>query len=220
LSDFDRVLGLEGDSINIWGRWTSISGRSTERVHVTSALVDRETGHALLSSLQSAANPHRMSLPRDDDRDGSVNEGAFRLVGWVSDRDRDSKLDQFDPWAGSVEYPPIRPSSGILTGLGLQSINDDRAWVAPSANEAWFHSELWGDKESDRDESDIETGRRLRVARKFLPSVLAHVNLDLIVVVEIERTTRGYRFSGRESDELEYVLPYFKVFLFGNDGAC
>jgi len=219
LADFDRVLGFDDDFINIWGRWTSISGRNTERVHVTSSLVARDAGHALVSSLQSAANPHRTSLPRDDGRDENIDNGVFRLVGWVNDPDRDSKLDQYDPWAGSVEYPPVRPSGRILSDLGLRSVNDDRAWVTSDDDEAWFRSRLWGDIESEHDESDLANGRRLQVARQFLPKVLARANMDLVVIVEIERTIRRYRHSGRDSDELEYVLPYFKAFLFEADGS-
>lgn len=216
LHDFERVLGIKNEFINIWGRWTSSSDRNTERVHVSSALVARDAGHELIRSLQSAANPYDFSLPKADCHD----DGSSRLVGWVIESDRESRLDQFDPWAGSVEYPPVRPGKQILDVFGLHSINDDRAWVVPGRNDPWFRAQLWGDNGSKHDESDSASGKRLQMQRQLLPTVLANLNMDLVIIVEIDRLKRRYAHNQREDDELAYVLPYFKVFLYRADGTC
>ena len=38
-SDFDRLLGIHEDRLNLWGSWTTIAGRQEEAVHINSALV-------------------------------------------------------------------------------------------------------------------------------------------------------------------------------------
>ncbi len=100
---------------------------------------------------------------------------------------------------------PVRPGGQILDELGLQSINEDRAWEIPGWNDPWFCAQLWGDNRSEHDKSDSASGKPLQVRRQLLPTVLAHLNMDLVVIVEIDRSKRRYSHSQSENDELGYV---------------
>ena len=52
-SDFDRLLGLGEDRLNLWGYWNTISGQREEKVYVRSALVVSDRSAALLRALQT-----------------------------------------------------------------------------------------------------------------------------------------------------------------------
>lgn len=61
--DFERILGLSGSRLNLWGHWSVVSGNHVESIHVSSALVSPERSNALLRALQTASNPHDYRIP-------------------------------------------------------------------------------------------------------------------------------------------------------------
>lgn len=218
-NDFERVLGLEEDRLVLWGRWTSVSGRREENVHIGSALVTSDRSAALLRALQTTTNPHDYRIPDAGD-ELEIDKSGFQLKGWVEDRDRESKLDEFDPWAGDIRYPPLKPAKFICELLRLESDREFRAWnlQTEGAHKAVLWSQVWGDYHTKDDDSGTESGRRLIATSSFIKEVLAKLNMDLIIEVEIDRDMRRYRYESYRDDGLGYMPPYSRIFILKANG--
>ena len=218
-SDFDRLLGIREDRLNLWGSWTTIAGRQKEVVHVNSALVTSDRSAALLRALQTATDPHYYRIPDAGD-DLEIDKLGFQLKGWVEDESRESALDQFDPWAGDIQYPPPKPAQFVCDLLQLKSDREFRVWQlqAEGALKEVLWSQVWGSYRRKDDESEGEHGRRLQVSPAFVAEFLGKMNMDLIVKVEIERRISHSRYERDNDDGLGYVQPYFRIFLLRADG--
>ena len=70
-SDFDRLLGLSNDRLNLFGYWISAFGRREEKVHIRSALVTSDRSASLLRALQTATDPHSYRIPDAGRRNGN-----------------------------------------------------------------------------------------------------------------------------------------------------
>ena len=66
-ADLDRAFGLTNNKLNLWGHWTTVSGRRIETLHVRSALVSAGRSVSLLRALQTSEAPDRHYLPNADD---------------------------------------------------------------------------------------------------------------------------------------------------------
>jgi hypothetical protein len=153
--DFDRVLRTKEGRINLWGRWTAISGRRQESVHICSALVSSDRSNALLNALQTTSNSRDYRIPDFDD-DLQIDIDGFELKGWIEEQSRDSRLDEYDPWAGAIRYPPPVPGASIIKALKLDSGSENREWVLNGKSEASAWAQVWG-KFRDRDEVYSDT---------------------------------------------------------------
>ena len=109
-NDFDRIIEARDGRMNLWGWWTWVSGHREESIHVYSALVSSDRSMALLRALQSVDNPHDYRIPDAED-DLQINFDGFQLKGWIVDRSHDGRLDEQDPWAGAIRYPPLEPAT-------------------------------------------------------------------------------------------------------------
>jgi hypothetical protein len=218
-SDFSHFLGLGEDRLNLWGGWTTISGDQKETVSVYSALVSSDRSASLLSALQTASNPHDYRIPGADD-DLEIDKFEFQLKGWVEDLVVDSGLDEFDPWAGEIHYPPLKPAKFVLDLLQIESDIECRVWRfhKDGAIKEILWSQVWGSYSPKDDESEQERGRRLQASPAFVKEFLGKINMDLIVKVEIERRLNRYHYERNKYDGLAYVLPYFRIFILRADG--
>jgi hypothetical protein len=217
-SDFDRALLSQNGKFNVWGYWTSGYGSRQEVVHIASALVNKSRALSLLRAFQTAKNPHDYGIPDAGD-DGEITRGAFRLKGWISVRDRDRQLDEFDPWSGDISYPPLRPASFVAQMLALEGDREDREWKSGDGKGV-ICAELWGQyTEKDSDYSP-ETGRRLSASPQLISELLTKTDMSLIVKVEIDRRHTRSRYHSNRDDEtgFEYVLPSARIFLIDQNG--
>lgn len=218
-SDFDRVLGLDRDRLNLWGRWTSIEGRRKEHVHVGSALVSSDRSDSLLRALQTTTNPHNYRIPVAGDN-LEIDEFGFQLKGWIEVQDCYSKLDEYDPWAGDIRYPPPKPARFVCELLQLESDSELRVWryQAEGTPKDTLWSQVWGSYRSKNDDSEGESGQRLQAPREFVVEFLNKMNMDLVVEVEIERNIRRHRYESYKDDGLGYIPPYARIFIFKANG--
>ena len=219
-SDFEYHLRNGKDKLNLWGSWTTVLGGQEENVHIGSALVSSDRSIALLSALQTASNPHDYYIP-DDGNELEIDEIGFKLKGWVEDQYRENALDEFDPWAGNIRYPPLRPAKFVCDLLQLNSDNEFRVWHSDkedSISKEIIWSQVWGNCRSKDDESEGDCGRRLQASPIFIEKLLNKMNMDRIVKVEMERSLRRYRYERSTDDGLGYVPPYFRIFIFRSNG--
>jgi ribosomal protein L30/L7E len=218
--DFARVLAVGQQRLNVWGRWSTVAGSREEVVYVTSALVSPDRSTALLRALQTVTNPYDYRLPNAGD-ESEIDEPGFQLKGWVETTDREKGLDGVDPWAGDIQYPPLRPAQFVVDGLSVTSDAESRVWKRQTESElseevTW--SQLWGTGLRDDGESEGEYGQRLQATQTFLRDLLVRWGRDLIIKVNIERRVRRARYESYKDDGLGYVYPYSQLFLLRANG--
>lgn len=212
--DFDQALGINGHSTReliVWG-WRSITkdGRA-ERIRVSSALVTPSKSAALLCALQTATNPHNYKIPEEQD-DLEVDLPEFQLCGWVSEPQMETGLDEFDPFAGDISWPGPRPGRRLRRLLKLAGGAGGRTWH--SGDKPVMAVQVWGDGKDDRRRSQGNSGQRLVADLDFLLGMLARLNKDLIVEVEIEREK-----DFQEKVEIDFAFrPYTRIYLLRRDG--
>ncbi len=215
--DFDRVLGIGYERLNLWGYWTAISGKKEESVRISSAFVTRDRSDALLRALQTATNSHDYRIPDAVD-DLQIDQGRYQLKGWVLDRDRSSGLDEFDPWSGDIRYPPIKPAKFVMEALPVVTDLDGRVWTKENNGQNVIWCEIWGHHPSKQDENGVEEGRRLIVDPGYLTELLKLVDRDLIIKVAVDRKILRSRYEHNKETKPGYVPPDTRIYLFKSDG--
>ncbi len=215
--DFDRLLGIGHERLNLWGYWTAISGKREESVRISSAVVTRDRSDALLRALQTATNHHDYLIPDAVD-DLQINQGRYQLKGWVLDRDRDSGLDEFDPWSGNIRYPSLKPAQFIIDALPIGSDIDDRVWYRQDNSQNVIWGEIWGRHPRKDDDNGIEEGRRLIVEFGYLTELLKQVDRDLIIKVAVSRKILRSRYESNKEINHGYVSPDTRIYLLKSDG--
>ena len=218
--DFDKVLSGSDGKITVWGYWTTMSGQRQETVHISSALVSTDRSQALLRALQTAANSHDYRLPDAGD-DAEIDQGEFRLKGWVVVQKNEGGIDNQDPWAGEIRLPPIRPANFIGELMGISSDPEQRIWSADFEDRAEpvFWSRLWGHFPDRESGDEYESGQRFEASSSCIRRILSSTGTDLLVEVQVSRRPRYSRYSHREDDGLRYTFPYAKLFLIRGDGS-
>ncbi|WP_108126722.1 AVAST type 3 anti-phage nuclease/ATPase Avs3a [Saccharospirillum mangrovi] len=217
-SDFDKLLIPQDNTINLWGHWNRMSGRRNESININSALVSSNRSTALLSALQSVVNPHHYRIP--DACDSQIDFNGFQLKGWVIDQPQSSKLDEFDPWAGAVSYPPPAPAEFVIQCMKLKSDTENRHWFVENEDTCSLCSHTWGNfRDRDNDDSNLESGTRLQSSLQFVFNLLHRLEMDLIVKVEIERRRRSSHWENNYDDETRFTPASARLFLIKKDGS-
>ncbi len=218
-SDFDRILISPNGKMNLWGQWIWISGHREESIHIGSALVSPDRSLALLRALQCADNPHDYRIPDADD-DLQIDFEDFQLKGWIVDRSRDSGLDEQDPWAGAITYPPPVPAAYVTELMNLDSDVEHRQWFVKGDRIAVACSQVWGHfNEKDDDDTNRERGVRFQASFAFIVSLLSELQMDLIIEVEIERRRRYSRWERGNEHDIGFIPPSARLFLLRSDGS-
>ena len=215
--DFDRVLGIGHERLNLWGYWTAISRKQEESVRISSAFVTRDRSDALLRALQTTTNSHDYRIPDAVD-DLQIDQGRYQLKGWVLDRDRSSGLDEFDPWSGDIRYPPIKPAKFVIEALPIVTDLDGRVWTREDNDQNVIWCEIWGHHPNKQDENGVEEGRRLIVELGYLTELLKLVDRDLIIKVAVDRKILRSRYEHNKETKPGYVPPDTRIYLFKSDG--
>ena len=126
LLDAFQVLRYQG--ICVRGSWNNTDSDREERISVSSALVNADYAHSLMRALQTASNPHTTyRIPHSGD-DLKIDSGQFKLQGWICETSKEHGIDERDPWAGDIGYPPLRPAKWFATSNDLQSDDQRRVW--------------------------------------------------------------------------------------------
>jgi hypothetical protein len=212
--DFDRVLGLDSARINVWGRWVREDSGRTETIQVSSALVSPQRSRALLRAAQQA-EPLEYCIPSAGD-DLQIDAGPYLMKGWVDNETNERKLDEFDPWAGTIHVPAPRPAQFVCDALSLKPGDQERTWFHPDeGRQLMLWSQVWGTGDED---SGGNSGRRLQASRALLVAIINQFGLDLIVKVQIERKDRQSKYDRNRGEDYGYIPPYCRLYLLGADG--
>ena len=217
--DFEKHAGMHEERLVVWGDWESNSGQRQELVRVASALVSQQDSVSLLHALQTASNPHDYKVPSHRD-DLEIDQYGLQLKGWVEPEGYARGLDDVDPWAAGINYPPLQPAEFVCEALDLVSDSECRDWSERESdnNRICLSSRCWSYHDRDENDSSGERGQQLTATRAFCESLMTKTDMDLIVEVQIERRIRRRSHEPYDKDDLGYVYSYTKLFLHRQDG--
>ena len=163
---FDTCLSNENEWLTVWEDSAERLYDRSQHIQIQSALVDPVHSRALAAALQTAQSYHDFCLPSSDNDDHVINEPGYRLSGWISLPYRRSGLDEYDPFAAHITYPPAQPSRQVIALLGLSTDADMREWRR--SNALVMRSTLWDDEDGSAQTPHGPEGSRLEVRREIL----------------------------------------------------
>ena len=128
--------------------------------------------------------------------------------------------DGFDPWAGGIQYPPLKPAPFVCDLFQLKTDRECRVWQLETegGRKEVLWAQVWGRDYGQYYEAEGEHGRRLQASPTFISKFLGKINMDLIVEVQIERRIPRDHYERNKDDYLEYVSPYYRIFILRADG--
>lgn len=199
------------------------SDKYVETITIWSALADPRTSGSLLRALQTMRSAWDYRLPHDGD-DDQIDDGPFRLMGWLRNTEADSTLDEMDALVSYALRVPMIPGAAVTSACNLvqDPLRMDR-WANSTAAGAapMFLFETWGKRDSDARRYGTEfasAGNRLLVHCEQLASFLDCEQVDLIVEVEVERN--GAADRQRDGEEGESRESQFdRIYRLRSDGS-
>ena len=143
-----------------------------------------------------------------------IESGLFQLKGWINERHVSKELDEFDPYADEIDYPPYSLGSTITENLGLSPDPDGKTWQIAHSSEIVLSCETWSSHREGREEEPDQSGMRLKAELSFLKELCSTLGYDLIFDVGIKRDL-SYRY---DREKREYAKPQHKIFILSADG--
>ncbi len=216
-SDFLNYMQAETNGelwINVKGGWHEKKNERTETISIATALVSPKTSDALLRALTTSSDPYDYKLPYYDEEDMEIESGPFQLKGWINERHNSKELDQFDPYADEIDYPPYSLGITISEKLGLSPDPDGKTWQIAHSAEVALSCETWSSNREGRDEEPDQSGMRLKAKLSFLKELCSTLGCELIFDIGIKRDI-NYRY---DREKREYAKPLHKIFILSADG--
>jgi len=205
------------NSIVVHGSWSDCKYDRVEHVTVSSALVRCEMANSLAVALRSTSDPYQVFMPSyKQDTDFSV--APFDLVGWIhSNGGCDSRLDNLDPYAREIAYPPDEVGDTFATLLRLRPDYEKRRWHKPNAEAPSAVCEIWSDKDITSRDEPSRGGHRIAATAELMQELCSAADRRLIICVKIRRDLEGRHRS--ERNDFGYPTSSHKVFIFSADGT-
>jgi len=217
---FYKALKTEEENGDVWmnvrGGWEEKHSERTENVSIASALVSRNASDALMRALQTCSDPNDFKLPDYEEKRMEIRSNPFELIGWVKKDYGSKRLDEHDPYAENVDYPPFVIGADIAAKLNLSAENDGKFWYLPFSSLPDVECEIWSTYSMERDQTPDQSGSRIKASIKFLKELCSVFNCDLILEVSIKRDI-AYKYRSRE-EKYEYLKPLNKLFILSSDG--
>lgn len=209
-----KVRGSKELWINVEGGWHEKYNERTEIYSISSALVAKETSDSLLRALDTCSDPYNYKLPYYKEDRMEIEDGIFVLKGWIDEHTNYLRLDEADPYANNITYPPYSLGEDIIKRLGLISGNDGRQWYINQSNEISLICEAWSSHNQDRNEEPNQSGIKLKASLSFLKHLCIILDCDIIFKVGIKREI-NYKY---DRENREYTKPQYEIFILSADG--
>ena len=203
--------------LNIQGGWEEKdSSERTESFSIASALVSISTSDALMRALETCSDPYDYKLPDYNESNMEIYSDSFTLKGWIRRESVSKSLDEYDPYADNINYPPYVIGDDITNELKLSVSDDGKIWYSPIFTSPSLKCEIWSSHRVGRDENPDQAGKRLKASLRFLKYLCSTLSCDLILDVGIKRDI-NYKYRSQE-DKYEYSKPIHKIFILSSDG--
>ena len=212
------IAADEPDELIVSAEVSFSSGLGWGSTSVTSALVDPRTASALARALRAADNPYLFALPMESPQwasnQGDIDDGEFRLFGWLVEASGPDGLEHHDP------LRRIRPS---VTRLGDRFLDIAQATVERGGRVirgpeglavAWQRT--WSDivtVGTGREESSGTDGHEVRVRRDDLVKFLRAA--DAVLIIKAHATRRMSKTDHVTEDEETHEQQVHGVYVFG-----
>jgi hypothetical protein len=203
--------------LTVRGSWEEGDDERGEGYYISSALVSPAAAQALLNALTTCSNPHDFKLPDYRDERMEFDSQPFVLKGWIGRDYADSRLDEYDPYAAQIAYPPYHIGESIVEKLNLLADSERREWFLPNADKASMLCELWNTGKPRPDEDPLRYGERLSASITFLKNLCLTLNCELVFEVQIGRHFKRKSYM-RNEDEIGYRRSHSRVYIFSADG--
>ncbi|MBM7571577.1 ATP-binding protein [Aquibacillus albus] len=203
--------------LNIFGSWTEGNNDCEESFLVSSALVSPQGAQSLLNALTSCSDPHDFKLPDYQEGRMELNLEPFNLRGWVWSEYIPKRIDEFDPHAAKIDYPPYQIGESIIKKMGLSVDSDLRKWLLPNTNTESIICRIWSTNNNEPDDEPFRKGNRLSASITFLKKLCTIMKCELIIEVQIRHRYKRNAYLGRD-EEREYKPPFNKIYILSADG--
>jgi hypothetical protein len=203
--------------LNVSGSWEEHVREREESFHVSSALVSPAASQSLLNALTTCPDPHDFKLPDYEEKRMEFESGPFVLKGWLWRSYTDNRLDEYDPLAAQIAFPPYQVGESIVEKLGLSVDAEQREWFLPNTDKGSLFCEIWSTNNPDRDEERLRRGQRISASLEFLKHLCLNLESELILKVQISRQFRHKSYT-RNEEENGYTPPHSKIFVLSADG--
>ncbi|MBC7410085.1 MAG: ATP-binding protein [Arcicella sp.] len=200
--------------LNVKGSWHENSSSVTGTYHVTSALVLTSTSESLLNALSTCDDFRDFKLPNYEERRVEIKTGKFELKGWINERDSSRGIDEFDPYAAEIYYPPYSIGKKIREALSLNVSDDGKTWYLKTFPSPSLITILYANYSKSQDDEPAQKGIKMMGSLAFLKLLCTQLQCELIIEVQIGRNTyRRYRM-----DDEKYRESLNKIFILSSDG--
>ncbi len=205
--------------VNVFGWWSDYESGHTENIHISSAVVLPDTSNSLLNALSTCLDSRDYKLPDYQEERMEFDRPPFVFRGWIRRDEPVTGVDEFDPHAGEIDYPPYRVGESIIERFRLSADIEQHEWRLPDSYKASLVCELWSSsrQREDRDEPR-RRGKRMSASLGFLTKLCSDLECELIIQVKINRQLHRTYYTRRE-DDIGYQLPYCKIYILSADGT-
>lgn len=204
--------------ISVGGSWDSRDRTKNEGCQIYSSLVSQQASQSLLNALNTCSHPYDFKLPDYKEERMELTEPPFELKGWLWREQLDRGLDEFDPRANDINYPPYRVDDSIAKLIGLSSDTEKRRWYVGSAEQESLICEIWNSPTREYPRNEPQDGIRVRGSLRFLASMISLLKCELIIEVQIRRRLNESSHGEIKNDRKEYELPKSRVYILSAGG--
>ncbi|MBW2737586.1 MAG: ATP-binding protein [Deltaproteobacteria bacterium] len=203
--------------LNVFGSCEEGDSECEESFYVSTALVSPAASQSLLNALTTCSDPHDFKLPDYQEESMEFESYPFVVKGWVWREYTDNSLDQYDPHASQIAFPPYQVGESIVEKLGLSVDSEQREWFLPNIDKPSILGGLWSTSKSSLDEEPLRRGERLSASLAFLKNLCLILECELIFEVQINRRFKRKSYM-RNEDGIGYTPPHNKIYILSADG--
>jgi len=220
--DFLETLFTERNNktwLNVAGHWNHYSNGHNEEFYVHTLLVPSGASQSLLNAIITNDDLRYHKLIDFMESEPDEIEKPFRLEKWVCRDDTEKYLDEYDPFAGNISYPPYKISKSAIDLCHLVSDSEYRNWSNFDSGKVSLTNQIWSeDRKISKYDDYISQGNRLQASFSFLLDLCVKTNSELAIEVQIQRRLTNSNYSRKTDDEIGYQLPYNKIYILSQDG--
>jgi hypothetical protein len=141
----------------------------------------------------------------------------FELLGWIWREYIYNRLDEYDPHASQLDFPPYQVGQSIVDRLGLSADSEQREWFLSNTEKASILCELWSTNKPRRDEERLRYGNRMSASLVFLKRLCSTLERELIIEIQINRKFKRNSFMRVENGS-GYKPPHSQIYILSADG--
>ena len=117
----------------------------------------------------------------------------FELRGWIFNKESFKGLDDLDPFAGKIGYPPFMIGTEVIKKLNLQSDSAKRVWYFKGNKSPCLICKTWSSGDDDRETSSSRRGMSLYASLTFLQLLCTTFQRELIFrILIIDNLIEGH----------------------------